>query len=115
MGVRIYYYISWIDKFKFVLLSEYERKTGQRTHNPSALFEYRLTKEYIEFEPILSKYQIFNHLDNDNHKSFREELKHNCLIYALSSKVSDQDTLAKMSNYFLNISHIPTNMLTDFC
>ena len=37
------------------------------------------------------------------------------MIFALSSKISDQGTLAKMSNYFLNISHIPTNMLTDFC
>ena len=107
--------ISWIDKFKFIILSEYQRKVGQRTHNPSAFFEYRLIDDYSEFEEILTKYQIFTHLDNDNHKTFRDELKHNWLIYAISSKISDQDTLAKMSNYFLNISHIPTNMLSDFC
>ena len=107
--------ISWIDKFKFIIMTDYQRKIGERTHNPSAFFEYRITEEYSEFEEILKKYQIFTHLDNDCHKTFRQELSYNCLIYAIASKISDQDTLAKMSNYFINISHIPTNMLTDFC
>ena len=93
----------------------YTTKAGERSHKPSAFFEYRLKHEFNEFEEILSKYQIFTHLDNDKHNGSREELKYNCLIYALSSKISDVDTLAKMSNYFIGISHIPSHMLTDFC
>ena len=93
--------ISWIDKFKFIIMTDYERKIGERTHSPSAFFEYRITEEYKEFEEILKKYQIFTHLDNNCHKAFRQELSYNCLIYAISSKISDQDTLAKMSNYIL--------------
>ena len=107
--------ITWIDNIRFTELKEIHKKAGERSHKPSAFFEYRLKHEFNEFEEILSKYQIFTHLDNDNHNGSRKELKYNCLIYALSSKISDVDTLAKMSNYFIGISHIPSHMLTDFC
>ena len=107
--------ITWIDNIKFVIIPEYNKKKGERSNHPSAFFEYRLNDEYNEFEQLLSKYQIFTRLDDDKHKHCREELKYNCLIYALSSKISDVDKLAQMSNYFVNISHIPTNKLTDFC
>ena len=107
--------ITWMDNIRFVLVSEHQKKEGERSHKPSAFFEYRLKPEYKEFEEILSRYQIFTHLDNEQHNKCREELKYNCLIYALKSQIEDKDTLAKMSNYFVNISHIPSHMLTDFC
>ena len=107
--------LSYMDNIRFILVSEYQKKDNERSHHPSAFFEYRLKDSFSEFEEILSKYQIFTHLDNDKHNKCREELKYNCLVYALKSKISDNDTLAKMSNYFINISHIPSRMLTDFC
>ena len=125
--------ISWMDNIRFVMISEYKKKQGERTNKASAFFEYRLKHEYNEFENILKRYQIFMHLDNDKHNKCREELKYNCLIYALKQHINikaidenddkakalneflNQDMLAKMSNYFMNISHIPTNMLNEFC
>ena len=107
--------ITWIDNIRFHFLPEYEKKLNERSHKPSAFFEYRLKDEYKEFEEILKRYQIFTHLDDDNHKKCREELRYNCLIYAISSQITNKDTLAKMSNYFVNISHIPSHMLSDFC
>ena len=107
--------ITWIDSMKFSRLEHYQPRRNERSHHPSAFFEYRIKPEFQEFEPLLKKYQIFTHLDNDRHKGCREELKYNCLIYALQSKITDKDLLGRMSNYFVNISHIPTNMLTDFC
>ena len=107
--------ITWMDNICFKVWDNSSKKQGERSHKPSAFFEYRLKKEFAEFEEILSRYQIFTHLDNDKHTKCREELKYNCLIYALKTKIHDKDTLAKMSNYFLGISHIPSHMLNDFC
>ena len=66
--------ISWIDKFRF-RMNEQKKKEGERSHHPSAFFEYRLTEEYIEFEEILTRYQIFSHLDNDSHKAQKKRIE----------------------------------------
>ena len=115
--------ISWMDNIRFILISNYIKKQGERSNKASAFFEFRLKPEFSEFENILKRYQIFTHLDNDKHTKCREELKYNCLVYALKQhnepnelkEFLNDDTLAKMSNYFMNISHIPTNMLNEFC
>lgn len=115
--------ITWMDNIRFIKISDYIKKQGERSNKASAFFEFRLKPEFREFENILKRYQIFTHLDNDKHTKCREELKYNCLVFALKQhnesivrkKFLNDDKLAEMSNYFMNISHIPTNMLNDFC
>ena len=57
------------------------------------------------------------HMDEEGDKKVcRKELRHNCLLHSLSTfGIYSRDTLAKMSNYFVNITHIPTHKLTELC
>ncbi|KAI5498702.1 hypothetical protein TVAGG3_0832800 [Trichomonas vaginalis G3] len=107
-------YLEFFDVIYFTIHDKIKKPANAKNMKESNFWCYRLKKGFEIFEPFLKRYQIFTKLTNENNEC-REEMKYNCLLYALSFTIKDENLLVEISNRFLDSKYCPTNVLSKIC